>query len=356
MRKLFLIICMFLSISTSFAGKIDKIVFFGDSLTDNGNLYSYLLHILPKSPPYYEGRFSNGPTWAENVSRHFYQSSYMASSNYAVAGATAVFHMPNPKFISPTILEVEVDKYLLDTIFRNRSHTLFVIWIGANDYIFDANKDPSESTEKVIDKISWSIQTLYAHGGRHFFVLNLPDLAKAPEVIDSGASQKVHNLTVMHNEKLNAKLAKLRNKYNDIELGSLDIFSVFETAMNDPDEFNRIYNTNITNLTDACWKGGFLLSKSLSQAMIRNDLEKAVSQNKDTDVSTLDIDAMTDLVMNTPELAQAYQMGQSYLSGNVPCANPDSYLFWDHLHPTAVVHNVLSTIVIEQLRSTMHVY
>ena len=48
--------------------------FFGDSLTDTGNVYhaTSVLHsdslgLVPIEPaaPYYDGRFSNGPVWAE---------------------------------------------------------------------------------------------------------------------------------------------------------------------------------------------------------------------------------------------------------------------------------------------------
>src|SRR4051812_23986271 len=38
---------------------------FGDSLSDNGNLYALTSRTQPASPPYYQGRFSNGPTFVE---------------------------------------------------------------------------------------------------------------------------------------------------------------------------------------------------------------------------------------------------------------------------------------------------
>jgi len=57
-----------------------NIYIFGDSLSDTGNLFnttSFLqdfpdtsalgIPVLPPSPPYFEGRFSNGPIWIENL-------------------------------------------------------------------------------------------------------------------------------------------------------------------------------------------------------------------------------------------------------------------------------------------------
>jgi hypothetical protein len=49
----------------------NKIVFFGDSLTDNGNLYSFDFGFLPKSPPYFKGQFSNGFPWSYQVTKYF---------------------------------------------------------------------------------------------------------------------------------------------------------------------------------------------------------------------------------------------------------------------------------------------
>ena len=43
----------------------EGIVVFGDSLTDTGNFFFISGDTYPVSPPYYDGRFSNGPVWIE---------------------------------------------------------------------------------------------------------------------------------------------------------------------------------------------------------------------------------------------------------------------------------------------------
>lgn len=54
------------------------IVAFGDSYTDTGN--------APSSPPdYWNGRFSNGPLWIEDLSQML-GFAYNAANNYAVSG------------------------------------------------------------------------------------------------------------------------------------------------------------------------------------------------------------------------------------------------------------------------------
>src|SRR6185503_19725473 len=72
----------------------NKIVFFGDSLSDDGNLYAYDFNFLPKSPPYFEGRFSNQYVWSDIVSASFAKDYGVTKDNYAFGGETAVFHNP----------------------------------------------------------------------------------------------------------------------------------------------------------------------------------------------------------------------------------------------------------------------
>ena len=43
---------------------IKRLVVFGDSFSDSGNLFKATAGLIPKNP-YWEGRFSNGPVWSE---------------------------------------------------------------------------------------------------------------------------------------------------------------------------------------------------------------------------------------------------------------------------------------------------
>ncbi|KAJ9075881.1 hypothetical protein DSO57_1031476 [Entomophthora muscae] len=48
------------------AGKrFGAVYVFGDSISDNGNLYRLKDKAIPSTQLYYEGRFSNGPVWVE---------------------------------------------------------------------------------------------------------------------------------------------------------------------------------------------------------------------------------------------------------------------------------------------------
>ena len=57
----------------------------GDSLSDPGNLFAATGGETPPSPPYFEGRFSNGPVFTEYLAEGF-----AVSENFAFGGAQAV--------------------------------------------------------------------------------------------------------------------------------------------------------------------------------------------------------------------------------------------------------------------------
>lgn len=111
MKKL---ICICLGLLISFLGfaankRFDTMIIFGDSLSDTGNLYRYMWYKLPLSPPYYYGRFSNGPLWIEHLYDSYYPQDYTEGfQNYAVGGAAAIFAY---KQTFPFTLAIELNDY-----------------------------------------------------------------------------------------------------------------------------------------------------------------------------------------------------------------------------------------------------
>src|SRR4029079_65507 len=124
MMKKILFVFWLLFSCISYAGPITKIVILGDSLSDNGNVFKLLFKIIPKCPPYYEGRFTNGPVWAEYFGNYFEHQHYIKYRIYAFAGSTAIYHPPTTKFMAPSNLGLQVKEYIFDTLFHDRSHTL----------------------------------------------------------------------------------------------------------------------------------------------------------------------------------------------------------------------------------------
>lgn len=348
MKKLLLIILSFLCCSLSVASPIKKMIFFGDSLSDNGNLYQ-LLKIVPVSPPYYQGRFSNGPTWAEHVADYFYHKSYIASTNYCYGGATAILHNPiHDSFVAPMLLEEEIDGYLLHSPFADKSKTLYTIWIGANDYLYDRQKNIDKLTTDVVNKISWAITTLIKQGGKTFLVLNLPDLAKPPYARENNVVERLGAISQMHNQKIAQLVADLQKQYPDVKFITFDIYSLLNDVLAHIDQYNQQYHSHVTNTTDSCWTGGWITDKSKDD--ITTDLQKAFTDNNLPLPKNANAERLRRMILQSPALATAYQLGKHHAELE-PCANADEYVFWDVLHPTAVIHKTLGQIMINFLEA-----
>lgn len=326
--------------SSILAATPNQLIFFGDSLSDNGNYYSISLKLIPPSPPYYKGRFSNGFTWAENLGNVFYQKYYIDYRIYAVGGATAT-----PIFIAPTTLRAEIYDYLTRSLLVDRSKTLFSVWIGANDYLFDSKTDVDTLSSHVINRIAEGINLLIEHGGKHFIVMNLPDIAKTPYG-QHGATERLHTLSILHNQKLAAAINQIENEHPEVKIVFIDIYQIFAGLLKDPQQYNTKYHVNITNTTDACWNG--LGVSHLSTANLNQELKAAYLQTNKMD-EKFDGSRMTNSILSAPGLAESYAVGKTYQTHVQPCTNADQYIFWDAVHPTAIMHTILAKIVLENL-------
>jgi thermolabile hemolysin len=103
--------------------RFQKLVVFGDSLSDNGN--SFAQNGTP-SPPYFEGRWTNGLNWLDyfpRVTHHFGPITAFlkdGGTNFATGNATSA------------ALSTQIETFLAH--FEASRNNLYVIWIGANDF------------------------------------------------------------------------------------------------------------------------------------------------------------------------------------------------------------------------------
>ena len=154
MRKLIFLLALLPSLV--FATTIDKIIVFGDSLSDAGNLYNYskVEHekdnsypLIPKTPPYWKGRFSNGPLWDEDLG--------VTMENLAYGGAWVESYNDSMQ-IFPADLQTISDYYIVEADHdHQKDQHLYVYWIGANYYLLKLIKQPLTllllSNKKLLD-------------------------------------------------------------------------------------------------------------------------------------------------------------------------------------------------------------
>ena len=133
-------------LATTLAGSawghpFEEIISFGESLSDTGNVFISTQGI-PPSPPYFNGRFANGPIWIDYLANQLGKKvaspapSLFGGTGYAWGGAetgpgySSVNGVPN--------IDTQInDGYLSDVngVVSKPSKKLFVIWGGSDDFL-----------------------------------------------------------------------------------------------------------------------------------------------------------------------------------------------------------------------------
>jgi phospholipase/lecithinase/hemolysin len=275
------------------AGSIDAIYAFGDSLSDVGNVYA--LTGIP-APPYVNGQFSNGPVWVQDLAAGLglapLTPSVLGGTDYAYgSGETgnASFDTSNPitDLLGPTgqLAQFEATHATADP------NALYTIWIGANDLSdIPASSTPAQAATDIATiaaNIDTAIGTLAGLGAKNFLIVTVPDLGKTPEAIAGGplavatatALSSSLDSTLVGGSGPIPSLAGLAAA-DGLNLKVLNTFSLIDSIVANPGAYN------LTDATDACY---------VPAAM-----------------------------------------------PPTPCANPNQYLFWDALHPTAAGHAIVA--------------
>jgi phospholipase/lecithinase/hemolysin len=168
------------------AGTITSIVVYGDSLSDNGNLFGASGQ---PAAPYWDGRFSDGKVAVEylaallNVPLH----------DFAWAGATTGIGNVGDNGNVTTAGAVNLPGMLVE--FNNTSAlvpgfagALFIVWGGPNDFLAPSPLDATPAaiiSRSVTDLVS-IVAGLQALGATNILVPGMPDLGLTPFVMTQG--------------------------------------------------------------------------------------------------------------------------------------------------------------------------
>lgn len=317
---------------------IDKIIVFGDSLSDNGNVYNMLataknviplVPLIPKNPPYHDGRFTNGIVWVEQLAK----SMHVPLVNYAYGGAWAEGIYESGQILPPS-LSLQVDMYSIapsTVIDFNMKKHLYVIWAGSNDYLRGRSNTDSATTNTV-DAIAIQIDWLFRMGARNFLILNLADLSKTPTSIEKGPdfALALQKLVIKHNEKLAQRVEKLRGQYSSATIVYLNITDEFDDLIMHPEKYK------LKNVAEACYDGGYMFGAR--QFVMNPEIEAAKEAKFE--------------ISNNSVLMDAYLNSLAAKRGHQSCNNPDEYLFWDKTHPTRVTHQLIGLAALLKLSET----
>ena len=163
------------------AGPFPYVISYGDSLSDNGNLWAATGHTTPASPPYYFGRFSDGPVTVEQLTTDL-GLSQTHLLDFAYGGAvTGLGPVGGP----PGMLTQLGYSLTLPAVQAVLPSALVVVWGGANDYF----QNPAISPTVPVGNLLGIISTLEAHGATHILVPGMPDLSLTPAYHGVSAAQ-----------------------------------------------------------------------------------------------------------------------------------------------------------------------
>ena len=213
----------------------------GDSLSDPGNLSAATGGAIPGAP-YVDGRFSNGPVWAEAVAARF-AAKGRPTGNFAFGGA-AVGPVPFRPFGAPPTVDLagQVERFALDTEGLRGHSPVVSFMIGANDQFFAgiplgiAAAVGTAAANGVAD----AALALRPLGVEAVMLANLPALDKTPAYTtlgQPGADQAALG-TAAFNATLATRAAGLRDA--GMTVIELDLFGLFNEVLADPGAFGLL--------------------------------------------------------------------------------------------------------------------
>lgn len=269
------------------AQSYSRLVVFGDSLSDNGNLYAATGNTQPTSPPFFQGRFSNGPVFTEllgfNAGRSAVGAPVTGSINYAYGGARTDSSAFPPGMRNQLLAYTGAGGTF-------GANDLVSVLGGANN-IFQAvgpasvSPNPTGFIQPVAlaaaADINFIVNSIAGAGAGTILVSNLPSLALTPQ-FNQGPGAPAAPLADYAGTQFNGALLNALMATAAARPGSniilMDLYKIGPALVARPGAFG------LTNVRDACF------------------------------------------------------------NGITACATPDTYMYWDGVHPTAAGHRLLAAL------------
>ncbi|KAI9481382.1 MAG: GDSL lipase/esterase [Benjaminiella poitrasii] len=224
--------CIIASLLSAFIvnAKIDKVIVYADSFTDNGNDYNHSK--FPPSPPYYQGRFSNGPTWLEYVAKNI----SVPVSNNGYGGATTNNDNVYSRFNNWTVPGLKQQIATLDT--KGTNNSLYIIEIGYNDlnaiinphqyHVVDKKYSKEKIAKNVVDGVKALVQKF---GAKEFVIMNVAPFDQWP-VVKQADKARAAKLINDYNSLVEMQL---KNQAKNVHLNFIDTHAWFVEMIEHPE-------------------------------------------------------------------------------------------------------------------------
>ena len=271
---------------------------FGDSLSDSGNIFAATsaLGAPNPPPPYFQGRFSNGRVFTELLGNTLAltvtaPATVKSSMNFAFGGATA-----GGSSTLPPSMAIQLGLFQARAIAPAKTD-LFTVLFGANDLIPVLTAPTTASNPANIDAAGFSaavtvaggVQTLVGLGAKNIVVGGLPNLGATPRSVAAGSTGTAFGLraTAAFNAELTSRLRAIAGSAAaaDVNLIYLDLQGALDRIILD---YKALGYTNVTS----------------------------------------------------------YVIAPAAAGGG---GDPNNYVFFDDIHPTAKTHALLANAIVETL-------
>ena len=244
------------------AQSYNRLVVFGDSLTDNGNLYLASGRTQPPSPPYFQGRFSNGPVFTERLgfAAANFNGPVTGSINFAYGGSRTDNNVAFPPGMRQQL-----------TTYVGRggafgSGDLVSVLGGANN-IFQALGafavlPPASQTNPTgymapivsaaVSDINFIVNDIATRGAGTIMVTNLPRLGITPQFSPTPLAALADNSGSSFNSQLQTALITTAAARPGTNIILFDLAKVSDALASNPGRFG------LTNASQSCLVGATL--------------------------------------------------------------------------------------------------
>lgn len=275
--------------SAAGAQSYSRLVVFGDSLSDNGNLFA----ASGQPPaPYYQGRFSNGPVFTEllgfNAGRYTAGAPVTGSVNYAFGGA-------------------RTDSQASPLGMRNQ----LLAYTGAG------GKFGAGDLVSILGGANNIFQAIPAAG-----VAANPQGAIAP--VAQGAA---------------ADMTFIVNSVASAGAGTILVTNL--PRLGTTPQFNQGAGLPASPLADYA-------GTTFNGALLTGMMATAAAQ-PNTNIILMDLYKISDTLSGNPGLFGLTNAKDACFNGVTVCSTPDAYLYWDGVHPTAAGHRLIARLANDYL-------
>ncbi|MCD9483077.1 thermolabile hemolysin [Photobacterium phosphoreum] len=264
---------------------INRIVAFGDSLSDTSNTFNGSQWIFPNSNSWFLGHFSNGLVWTEYLAN----AKNLPLYNWAVGGAAGV----NEYGILTGIYDQisSFNTYMKSAKNYHIENTLFTLEFGLNDFMnYDRN------ITEVKSDYSTALIRLTDAGAKNILLMTLPDASKAPQFKYATADKVTLVSQQIKQFNLFIKEQAAYYKQKGINITLVDAYQIFENVTSEPQKYGFV------NAKDACM-----------------DINRSSSKDY--------------LISHT-------------LTNDCAQHGSDKYVFWGVTHPTTAMHKYIARKII----------